>query len=338
VLFGVERLDVESQARAVDKLSAAPSLAWSSPCAHETRHHEIENAHRLSVPTAPGHIHISPQCVRISLHHLRTAQTMPDTDGRTNGHPPLPFRTPTKPVPYFLPENAHAPRPQLRLDRGAGDDTDHDGDDEQEEHDPSDGPSPSRSRSRSRPHSPCAPSPTTTPQQQQQPPPTSPPPPSPCAAHVHFHSRVRITSGLRHSHANANHTLNDSSDSDSPSSSISAPLRFRSHDTGPRAPLIERVSRLAAQARQKRRAAGAAPKASRMRVNDLEYTPLFRAVVPVAYGATQGGRSGRNGADPSSEDRSRIDGLRGEDEVAFGRWPWRALNRHVSGSRFMQKR
>jgi len=260
---------------------------------------------------------------------------MLDTDGRTNGHPPLPSHpigTHTKPVPYFPPENAHAPHPQLRLDRGAGDDlgddTDHDGDDEQEEHDHSD--SPSRSRSRSRPHSPCAPSPTNTPQQQSQP--TSPPPPapSPCAAHVHFHSRVRITSGLRHSRANANHTLNnDSSDSDSPSSSISAPLRFRSHDTGPRAPLIERVSRLAAQARDKRRAAGAAaPKASRMRVNDFEYTPLFRAVVPAAYGATQGGRSGRIDADPGSEVRSRIDGLRGEDDVAFGRWPWRALNRH----------
>ncbi|KAI0288125.1 hypothetical protein BC826DRAFT_710107 [Russula brevipes] len=153
------------------------------------------------------------------------------------------------------PQKTHnAPHPQLRLDCSAVDDTDHDGDDEQEEHDHSDGPSPLRSHLRSRPHSPHA-LPTTQ-QQQQQP---TPPAPSPCAAHMHFHTWVRITSGLWHSHANmnpnTNHTLNDSSDSDSTSSSISALLRFCSRDTGPRAPLTKRVSRLATQAWQKRRAA-----------------------------------------------------------------------------------
>jgi hypothetical protein len=126
---------------------------------------------------------------------------------------------------------------------------------------------------------------------------------------------VRITSGLRSSRGNR--TLNDSSDSDSPSSSISAPLRYRSHDTVPRLPLGERVSRLAAQALQKRRLAAAAAVASstasrRLRAasNDREYTPFLRAGVPVTYGAApHGGDPGADDAESDDENRSQIDEL-----------------------------
>ena len=231
---------------------------------------------------------------------------------------------------------------QLRLD----DDNDHDGDDEQD-YDPDDDDDPAHSRSRSHSPVPQAPTPPGAAQQQQQPQLSFPrqqqqlqptPTPSPFGAHVHFHSRVRITSGLRHSRAN---TLigGNSSDSDSPSSSISAPLHYRSHDTVPRLPLGERVSRLAAQALQKRRRTAAAaaaavtssPASRRLRATNHEYTPFLRAGVPVTYGAAQRG---------DSEDRSQVGGWHGEDAVAFGRWPWRALNRQVSSGSllFVQKR
>ncbi|KAI9460198.1 hypothetical protein BJY52DRAFT_1108524, partial [Lactarius psammicola] len=138
-------------------------------------------------------------------------------------------------------------------------------------------------------------------------------------AHVRFHSRVRITSGLRHSRGT--HSL-DSSDSDSPSSSISAPLRYRSRDADPRGPLGQRISRLAAQALQKRRAAAATITTSATR--DEEYAPLRPAGFPVVtYGATGDQDSGNDG---DGERRSQND-LHGE-EIAFGRWPWRAFNRH----------
>jgi hypothetical protein len=144
---------------------------------------------------------------------------------------------------------------------------------------------------------------------------------------------VRITSGLRRS-SGTTHALGDSSDSDSPSSSISAPLHFRSRDTMPRAPLTERVSRLATQALQRRRAVVAAARTSssssavsRLRARDCgEYAPLIGAGRPVTYGAARCGIS--------VSDRHRANGVRDqsrrEDDCAFGEWPWRALNRHVS--------
>jgi len=177
------------------------------------------------------------------------------------------------------------------------------------------------------------------PHQQQRPPPLQPQQPQPTsapspfvAAHVHFHSRVRITSGLRRSRGATTHApLGDSSDSDSPSSSISAPLRFRSRDTMPRAPLTERVSRLATQALQRRRAVAAM---ARLRARDCEYAPLIGAGVPVTYGA-----AARYGV---SVNHHRANGVRdqshGEDDsAAFGEWPWRALNRHVSDCCFSHR-
>jgi hypothetical protein len=152
-------------------------------------------------------------------------------------------------------------------------------------------------------------------QQQQQPPSTS-------FAHVRFHSRVRITSGMRRSRGTRSL---DSSDSDSPSSSISAPLHYRSRDADPRGPLGLRISRLAAQALQKRRAATAAISTSAARGG--EYAPLGPAGFPiVTYGATRDHGCGNYAA---SEQRSQNDSH--SEEIVFGRWPWRALNRHVSG-------
>jgi hypothetical protein len=228
---------------------------------------------------------------------------------------------------------------QLRLD---SDDNDHDGDDEQDyNHDFDDDPERSRSQSPV-PHAPTPPAQQQQ-QQQPQPTPTSTPAPttSPYAAHVHFHSRVRITSGLRRS--GGSQTLGDSSDSDSPSSSISAPLRYYPRNTMPRLPLGERVSRLAAQAMQKRRiaAATAAAMASsnttasrRFRARrDHEYTPFLRSGVPVTYGTTQRGYSRvANDGDSEDENTSQLDNLHGEDGIAFRRWPWRVLNRQVSSA------
>ncbi len=231
---------------------------------------------------------------------------------------------------------------QLRLD---SDDNGHDsdGDDEQGSNRDDDGPEHSRSHSPV-PHA-SAP-PAQQQQQQPQPTPSSAPTPTtdPLSAHVHFHSRVRITSGLRRSRGN--HTLGDSSDSDSPSSSISAPLRHHSRNTVPRLPLGERVSRLAAQALQKRRiAAATAAMASstaasrRFRVRDREYTPFLHAGVSVTYGTGQHGDSEADDADSEDENRSQFDDLHGADASIFGRWPWRALNRLVScvGVFFVQR-
>jgi len=115
----------------------------------------------------------------------------------------------------------------------------------------------------------------------------------------------------------------DSSDSDSPSSSISAPLRYRSRDPDPRGPLGQRISRLAAQALQKRRAAAVAA-ITTPAARDDEYAPLSPAGFPVVtYGATRE-QGSENDAD--GELRSQIDLPR--EVIAFGRWPWRALNRH----------
>lgn len=244
----------------------------------------------------------------------RTAQTMAEHDAGDNK--PLPLSVPdtdsakSTPVTFF-PENAlHL---QLEVDENG-----HDGDDEHDdecEHESERGRKsslyhPELQRQQERQQYPQ--------QQQHQPQPL--PPPSTSLAHVRFHSRVRITSGLRHSRGTRSL---DSSDSDSPSSSISAPLRYRSHDADPRGPLGQRISRLASQALQKRRVAAAAT--TRSAARGEEYTPLSPAGFPVVtYGATRD--RGCGGDDADSEQRSQINPH--SEEIAFGRWPWRALNRH----------
>ena len=250
--------------------------------------------------------------------------------------------TDTPPHPPEDPDNARAAKPtlapvslgsalqlQLRLDNDVNG---HDGDDEQDYDRDDDDPerslslSRSSSSSRSRSYS-SLPQVPTPPQPQPTITPTPTPPPIPFGAHVHFHSRVRITSGLRrHSRGNPSLGTGDSSDSDSPSSSISAPLRYRSQDSVPHLPLGQRVSRLAAQALQKRRMAATMASSAtsrRLRTTDEEHTPFLRTRVPVTYGAA-----------PRGDDRrSQIDDLHGEDAVTFGRWPWRVVNRQVSSGR-----
>lgn len=304
-----------------------------------------------ALPTAQGHY--LPKRARPSIHRRRTPQIMIMTDTDTDTTPPVPTdgdkpepepdRTRVKPTLTAV-SLGSAVQLQLRLD---SDDHDHDDgdfdvDDEQDynrDFDSSDDDNPKRSRSRSPSPVPHAPTTPPTQQQQTQPTPMPTPTPNPFAAHVHFHSRVRITSGLPRSRGNR--TLGDSSDSDSPSSSISVPLRYHSRSAVPRLPLGERVSRLAAQALQKRRIAAAtaaamgssaaATASRRFRARHHEYTPFLRAGVPVTYGTAQRGYSGvADDADSEDENPSQFGDLYGGGGIAFGRWPWRALNRQVS--------
>jgi len=91
-------------------------------------------------------------------------------------------------------------------------------------------------------------------------------------------------------------------------------------------PLVERVSRLAAKTLQKRRAAAAIASSTVPRLrprDDDEFVPLFRAArVPVTYGAVRYGHSMNDRADGGCDEPH------GEDDIEFGKWPWRALNRH----------
>jgi hypothetical protein len=256
-----------------------------------------------------------------------------DNTGNTTRPRPTQAPDPENPCPCTKPVSTPTPAPvpfsvfQPQVDGLEDDDYDHYGDDEQE--DDHDGPEHERERE----HSPTpTPPPSQQPiqqmaPQQQQSQPMPAPTPGPFVAHVHFHSRVRITSGLRHSRGT--HALDDSSDSDSPSSSISVPLRFRSRDSVPRTPLAERVSRLAAKTLQKRRAAAAVASVSRLRARDDEYAPLFRPTsVPVTYGATRYGHSVNHHANRDNDEPHA------EDDIVYGRWPWRALNRRVRDSYF----
>ena len=247
----------------------------------------------------------------------------------TDGDNPEPDSTCVKPTLTGV-SLGSAVQLQLRLDSN---DNGHDDDDDEQDYNHDDDLEGSLSRSPS--HSPVPHAPT--PPAQQQPQFTPMPTTGPFAAHVHFHSRVRIASGLRR--PRGNQTLGDSSDSDSPSSSISVPLHYNSRGTVPHLPLGERVSRLAAQALQKRQIAAAmvssATTASRrFRARDHEYTPILRARVPVAYGSAQH-RYSRVADDTDSEDEnpSQLDDLHGEGGITSGRWPWRALNRQVSSAR-----
>ena len=276
--------------------------------------------------------------------YRRMAQVLAEVDSGNTTRPrppsdPQTSYTYTKSTP--APAPASFTQPQHWLDEDA---YDHYGGDDEQEYDPDDT---ECDRIATPPPAQNQPNHQVPPHQRQpqvQPQATSAPSPfaavaAAAAAHVHFHSRVRITSGLRRSRGPTTHALDDSSDSDSPSSSISAPLHFRSRDAMPRAPLTERVSRLATQALQRRRAVVAAARTSsssavsRLRPRDCgEYAPLIgTGGGPVTYGAARCGLSVNN--------RHRANGVRdqsrGEDDCSFGEWPWRALNRHVSDCCFL---
>jgi hypothetical protein len=155
---------------------------------------------------------------------------------------------------------------------------------------------------------------------------------------VHFRSRVRITSGLHSSGRTRNRDGRDStfnngidtantSASGSPSSSISAPLRYQADENNVLGPLGKRINSLA-QARNKRN--GQLRRAVRSSVS--ERTPFLRASEygPIPDYTRQRRERGRVSGE--SEDESSVNGLKREEEVMFGRWPWRMFNRHASAS------
>ena len=178
-----------------------------------------------------------------------------------------------------------------------------------------------------------------------QPPPSSAARPMP---RVRFRSRVRITSGVhrhRHSMSAPGGSTPGSSNSDSPSSSISAPLRYQADENAAWGPIGKRLSQYAAAGGWQRRtqmAQGAAD------VNGAqtggargvrggsgargynERTPLLRPPAGRhAYSESEDEDAGSMG---ESERAARAAALRREEEVVFGKWPWRIFNRHVSMS------
>ncbi|KAA1468451.1 hypothetical protein DENSPDRAFT_927371 [Dentipellis sp. KUC8613] len=188
----------------------------------------------------------------------------------------------------------------------------------------------------------------------------SPPPAHthPVPARVRFRSRVRITSGLRHHRSrdtDPDARSLDSSGSDSPSSSISAPLRYHADDSV-RGPLGQRLSVLAANAWQRRRLAAAVTQNGAVYASqhqDQDHSQLQAQGVPQPdertalldrrrmspyIGARSGvgtgaGRQGGMGEDVGEDDDERDEdaylmALREEEDITFGRWPWRLFNRH----------
>jgi len=156
---------------------------------------------------------------------------------------------------------------------------------------------------------------------------------------VHFRSRVRITSGLHSSSrprncdsTGRNSTPDDgigtanTSASGSPSSSISAPLRYQADENNVLGPLGKRINSLA-QMRNKRngqlRRVGIGSSVS-------ERTPFLRAS---EYGPAPDythQRRERSRIGGESEDEDLASGLKREEDIVFGQWPWRIFNRHAS--------
>jgi len=156
---------------------------------------------------------------------------------------------------------------------------------------------------------------------------------------VHFRSRVRITSGFHSSSrprdrdgTYRNPTVDDgigtanTSGSGSPSSSISAPLRYQADENNILGPLGKRINFLA-QTRNKRNG-----HLRRANINSpvSERTPFLRASEygPVPDYTHQRRERGRTGSE--GEDEDFASGLKREQDIMFGRWPWRIFNRHAS--------
>ena len=161
--------------------------------------------------------------------------------------------------------------------------------------------------------------------------------PRPLAARVRFRSRVRITSGM-HRHRERTGSIDDSSGSGSPSSSISAPLRYNAGESTDRGPLAQRLSLLASNAWHRRQfvqagydTSGGQGAGLRADANASERTPLMRGKSSPGYGAGQRHarrhRVMRQGDDQDEESSAEV---RSGGAITFGRWPWRAFDRHVS--------
>ncbi|OBZ79325.1 hypothetical protein A0H81_00190 [Grifola frondosa] len=174
---------------------------------------------------------------------------------------------------------------------------------------------------------------------------SEPLPPSRPAPRVRFRSRVRITSGVhRHRHSASTATGNGtatpcSSASDSPSSSISAPLRYQADENTGWGPIGKRLS---AYAGGWQRRVVVAPRERQEQVRRVglraasgpdERTPLIGAAQHATYVDTDGEGShlgeGEDSRILDPEERSlRAAALRREEEVVFGKWPWRLFNKH----------
>lgn len=156
---------------------------------------------------------------------------------------------------------------------------------------------------------------------------------------VHFRSRVRITSGLPSGSRSRNQgrkghnstfdngidTANTSA-SGSPSSSISAPLRYQADENNILGPLGKRISSLGQTRNKKngqlRRAVGSSVSERTPFIRPSEHGPI------PDYTCSRQERSWLGG---ESEDENSANGLKREEDVMFGRWPWRIFNRHASG-------
>lgn len=156
---------------------------------------------------------------------------------------------------------------------------------------------------------------------------------------VHFRSRVRITSGLHSSSRSRNRsgtgrnsivddgigTANTSA-SGSPSSSISAPLRYQADENNVLGPLGKRINSLALTRNRR----GGQLRRTSIGSSVSERTPFLRASEyrPVPDYTHQRRDRGRIASEGDDEDLAR--GLKGEEDIIFGRWPWRIFNRHAS--------
>ncbi|RPD70796.1 hypothetical protein L226DRAFT_538610 [Lentinus tigrinus ALCF2SS1-7] len=172
-----------------------------------------------------------------------------------------------------------------------------------------------------------------------QPPPSSAARPTP---RVRFRSRVRITSGVhrhRHSMSAAGGSTPGSSTSDSPSSSISAPLRYQADENAPWGPIGKRLSQYAAAGGWQRRVhtgqgqgadanggQGVGARGGRGARGYTERTPLLRP--PPGRHVYSESEDDDTGSMGESERTARAAALRREEEVVFGKWPWRFFNRH----------
>lgn len=171
------------------------------------------------------------------------------------------------------------------------------------------------------------------------------------APRVRFRSRVRITSGVhrhRHSVSATGGSTPGSTTSDSPSSSILAPLRYQADENAAWGPIGKRLSGYATSGGWQRRAQ---PQAQVQRYDGQangvrsgatrdrggvrgtraygERTPLLRPPAGQAMHSEDGDDEDSQGM--SEEERTmRASALRREEEVVFGKWPWRIFNRHVS--------
>ena len=156
---------------------------------------------------------------------------------------------------------------------------------------------------------------------------------------VHFRSRVRITSGLHSSSRSRNRngtgrnsTIDDgigtanTSASGSPSSSISAPLRYQADENNVLGPLGKRINSLALTRNKKNEQLRRASVGSSV----SERTPFLRASEygPVPDYTHQRRERGRIANESDDEGSAR--GLKREEEIVFGRWPWRVFNRRAS--------